>query len=96
MGANLRQIGLYCSDMETPKDLLMWIKTVTILSCSSPSASRPETFQVQLLPLQCLPEGKPQDPRAVCAPHALRQQPVPRPPLQTLTSGFRRLGETPG
>lgn len=50
---------------------------------------RSPAFPVQILPLQCLSEGKSEDPRALCPSHALRQQPVPRPQVQALQS---RLG----
>lgn len=50
----------------------------TVLSVF-PSCS-PEAVPVQVLPLQRIPEGQPEDPRPVRPPQALRQQPVPGPP----------------
>lgn len=45
-------------------------KNVELIFCSV-SLLRPETIQVHLLPLQWLPEGQPEDSRALHAPHAL-------------------------
>lgn len=47
--------------------------------------SSPEAVPVQVLSVQRVPEGQPEDPRPVRPPQALRQQPVPRPPPATLT-----------
>lgn len=50
----------------------------SVLSVFPPCS--PETVPVQVLPLQRVPEGQPEDARPVRPPQALRQQPVPGPP----------------
>lgn len=61
---------------------------VSALSLVSPSAlffsHSSKAIPVQVLSLQRLPEGQPEDPRPLCPPQALWQQPVPGSPPPTL------------
>lgn len=61
-----------------------------------PRSWRSEAIPVPLLPLQRLSKREPEDPRAVCSPHALWQQPVPGPTLQTLSHWLWCLRELGG
>lgn len=68
---------------------MLTLQKVSALSLVSLSAlfffHSSKAIPVQVLPLQRLPEGQPEDPRPLCPPQALWQQPLPGSPPPTLT-----------
>lgn len=66
--------------------MLQKVSAFSLVSLSALFLSHsPEAIPVQVLPLQRLPEGQPEDSRPLRAPQALWQQPLPGSPPPTLT-----------